>query len=306
MASLVSKFGNNTPTPATEDLLKDFKLHFTRHVTGTEDRRGHSGIFCDYESGEWNYRQFMAWVNSHLLSFALTPREISDLNDSNAPEKLERAASNVYGRKNKIERRGEIGELILHGLVRDIFGTKPLISKIYFKTAPGETVKGADCVHVIELDGEIDSLWLGEAKFYKNGTKGITAAVASVKDMLTRFSDRQEFVTIRHHLDNSDLIAEKAESLLSDATSLDKIRAKITMPILVTYESPITIKHTVDSEQFRSELAQEIEPFITQYLNETSSIEEVELHIFFMPLKNKKDLVELFDKYIDKKRSVEI
>lgn len=300
------KSEDNRSTLPTDGIIGDFRLNFTRHVTGTENRRGHTGVFCDYESGEWNYRQFIAWISSHLLSFALTPREILDLSDSNASEKLERAAGNVYGRKNKIERRGEIGELILHGLVRDIFKTKPLISKIYFKTAPGEAVKGADCVHVIESAGEIDSLWLGEAKFYKDGTKGVTAAVSSVIDMLTRFNDRQEFVTIKHHLDGSDPIAKKAEMLLSDSSSLDKIKAKIVVPILVTYESPTTLKHSTDSEQFRSELAQEIGPFIAQYLDETSSIKEVELHIFFMPLKNKKALVELFDKYIDKKRSIEI
>ena len=306
MNSLSPDNENFESTPTSDGILTGFTLNFTRHVTGTANKRGHSGVFCDYETGDWNYRQFISWINSHLMSFALSPREIADLNDSNAPDKLERAASNVYGRKNKIERRGEIGELILHGLVRDVFDTKPLISKLYFKTAPGETVKGADCVHVIEVAGEIDSLWLGEAKFYKNGSKGVTAAVDSVKDMLTRFKDKQEFVTIRHHLDNSDPIAKKAELLLSDATSLDKIKAKITVPILVTYESAVTQKHTVDSEQFRLELAEEIEPFITQYLSETSSIQEVELHIFFMPLKNKKALVGLFDQFIEKKRAIEI
>ncbi len=289
-----------------EAILGSFKLNFTHHAPTPANKRGHSGVFCDYESGDWNYRQFVSWISEHIMSFALSPKELVDLGDRNITEKIERAASNVYGRKNKIERRGEIGELILHGLVRDIFGTKPLISKLYFKTAPGETVKGADCVHVVEVDGEIESLWLGEAKFYKDGDAGVTAAVASVKDMLMRFKDRQEFVVIRNHLDGSDPIMQKAEQLLSDAVSLDKIKAKITIPILVTYESEVTQRHTADSSTFREELGEEIAPFISKYIEDAADVEEVELHIFLMPLKNKADLVSLFDRYIDGKRAIEI
>lgn len=302
----VSDTGVMTDVDIDEVISRSFKLNFTHHSPSPTNKRGHSGVFCDYESGDWNYRQFVSWINEHIMSFALSPKELVDLGDRNVAEKMERAASNVYGRKNKVERRGEIGELILHGLVRDVFGTKPLISKLYFKTAPGETVKGADCVHIVEVDEEIESLWLGEAKFYRDGNAGVEAAVASVKDMLTRFKDRQEFVVIRNHLDGSDPIMQKAEQLLSDAVSLDKIRAKITIPILVTYESEVTQRHTADSDTFRRELRAELMPFISKYIEDTADIEEVELHIFLMPLKSKADLVGLFDRYVDGKRAIEI
>lgn len=291
---------------SSEGSLTSFKLHFTHHTAHPSDKRGNSGVFCDYENGDWNYRQFFAWISEHLVSFALSPKELKDLGDRNSIEKIERAASNVYGRKNKIALRGEIGELILHGLARDVFGTKPLISKLYFKTAPGDTVKGADCVHIIEVDGEIESLWLGEAKFYKDGSKGVAKAVDSVKDMLNRLKDRQEFIVIRNHLDGSDPIMAKAEQLLSDAVSLDKIKAKITIPILVTYESGVISSHTSDSALFRQQLAEEVSPFIDSYLKNTVEIDEVELHIFVMPLKNKTNLVDMFDRYVDHKRAIEI
>lgn len=296
------------PTSKYRGVFDNFKLQYSLHADiDTKDGRGYTGVFCDYESGEWNYRQFIAWIAEHLPSFALTPEEFTDLNDRNMLEKLERAAGIIYGRKNIVDRRGEFGELILHGLIRDIYQTTPLISKIFYKTGVGETVKGADCVHVIEKDGEIDSLWLGEAKFYKDGNAGLTEAVKSVEDMLNRLANREEFLTIRHHLkDSTASISKKAEELLSDATSLDKIKAKICVPMLVTYDSDVTNAHIADTSVFRQELNTELQPFIEKYLSKTTGIKEVDVHIFFMPLKSKKRLVEILDTFIDRKRSIEL
>jgi len=295
------------PVYRYEGSFKNFKLQYTLHENIGSGQHGHTGIFCDYESSDWNYSQFISWFSEHLPSFALTPQEFSDLNDRNMIEKLERAAAMLYSRKHKVDRRGEFGELILHGLIRDIYQTTPLISKIYYKSAPGETVKGADCVHVIEKDGEVDSLWLGEAKFYSDGSEGLREAVASVQAMLTRLENKEEFITIKHHLkDSQSAIARKAEELLSDAVSLDKIKAKLCIPILVTYESSVTQKHSADSDLFREQLNAEIEPLIRSFLEKTRGIKEVDVHIFFMPLKDKAKLIEILDTFVDKKRSIQI
>jgi len=292
-------------TPRYRGGFDNFKLQYTLHADIGGKTHGYTGIFCDFESGEWNYPQFIAWFSEHLPSFALTPEEFIDLNDRNMIEKLERAASMLYGKKHLVEQRGEFGELVLHGLIRDIYGTTPLISKIYYKTAPGETVKGADCVHVIEKGDEIDSLWLGEAKFYADGTDGLTKAIKSVKDMLRRLADREEFIAVKHHLNgNSSSIAKKAEELLSSAVSLDKIKAKICIPILVTYDSSVTNSHNSDTMLFRHELDIEIQPYIKSFLSRMSAITEVDVHIFFMPLKSKDELVKRLDTYIDRKRAL--
>ena len=292
-------------SPRYEGSFTSFKLQYSLHKDLGDGDHGHTAVFCDYEEGEWNYRQFVSWFSEHLPSFALTPEELSDVSDRNMIEKLERSAALMYGKKHKVDRRGEFGELILHGLIRDIYKTTPLISKIYYKTAPGDTVKGADCVHLIEKNSDVDSIWLGEAKFYTNAKEGLAEAVKSVKDMLGRLSGREEFIVIKHHLKgNQASIARKAEELLSDAVSLDKIKAKICVPILVTYESDVVSTHTTDGSIFRNQLRAEIEPFIKSYLDKISSVKEVDVHVFLMPLKSKERLISTLDAFIDKKRSL--
>src|SRR5690606_10723932 len=132
----------------------------------------------------------------------------NSISDRNITDKLERAAAIFFDKRPKEgtkDTRGEVGELILHGILRDIYTTTPFISKIYYKTSPGDPVKGADVVHaIITENGEVDSLWLGEAKFYQDGSDGIYAAVKSISDMILRFKDRKEFIFIRHHLDQDD------------------------------------------------------------------------------------------------------
>ncbi len=284
--------------------FETLQLHYANHKDVGDDKRGHTAVYCGYDSGEWNYRQFFNWINDHLMSFALNSKEIRSLTDRTANDQIERAANNVYASRHNPERRGELAELILHGLIRDIYKTTPLISKIYRKTAVGDTVKGADCVHVIEIDGELDSLWLGEAKFKTDAVEGIRLAIASVSEMVEQLSNWEEFVVIKQHLDDELSVSSKVETLLSKATSLDNIKARICIPILVTYESGATGLHTRHDEGFIAALKGEIEPLITKFLDKASGIEDVDVHMFFMPIKTKKDLITLFDRYLDKKRAM--
>ncbi len=292
--------------PRFTGVFDDFKLKYISHKDVDDSRRGQTGVFVDYEEGDWNYRQFVTWFGEHLPAFALTPSEYAALTDRGLNDKLERAAGIFFDKRPKgpYDTRGEIGELILHGVIRDIYQTTPLISKIYYKTAPGDPVKGADTVHAIILDGEVDSLWLGEAKFYRDSADGIAAAVKSISDMLERLKNRKEFMFIRHHLDKDDPNAAAVESLISDATSLDEIKPKLCIPVLVTYESSVTGAHTKISADFLTELEKELEPLFADFYKKTESIDEVDVHIFFMPMKDKDQLLKIVDTFIDNRKSI--
>ncbi|MDN5274650.1 MAG: hypothetical protein JWP06_551 [Candidatus Saccharibacteria bacterium] len=297
---------NDDSSPRFIGQFDDFKLKYSSHRDVDGTKRGQTGIYVDYESGEWNYRQFITWFGEHLPSFALTPSELSVISDRGLTDKLERAAGIFFDKrpKGKYDTRGEVGELILHGVMRDIYATTPLISKIYYKTAPGDPVKGADAVHAIIKDGEVDSLWLGEAKFYMDSAKGISAAVASITGMIDRLKDRKEFIFIRHHLDKDDSNREKVEKLISNAVSLDEIKAKICVPVLVTYESPVTKAHNAVNAQFIEQLDAELAPLFDSFFKQVEGINEIDIHIFFMPLKDKATLVATVDKFIDGKKSI--
>jgi hypothetical protein len=86
-------------------------------------------------------------------------------------EKLKDAANTIY-KTPRYKKRGEFGELILHLLLRDYFGTIPLISTIYFRDSVNVPAHGFDGVHIIDTT-KIKKLVLGESKLYTSGEAGI-------------------------------------------------------------------------------------------------------------------------------------
>lgn len=107
-----------------------------------------TGLCVGYEDGNWRTEQLVNHAIEWLPEFALRTGEYLDTTNANVVERLRRAAQRVYTSK-KYSRRGEFGELFLHIAIRQIFGSIPAISKIFYKTAENETVKGFDSVHVV-------------------------------------------------------------------------------------------------------------------------------------------------------------
>jgi hypothetical protein len=124
-------------------------------------------------------RHLIEW----LPEFALTETEREGVRAHNAVALVGAAARSLYTSHN-YERRGEVGELLLHIVLRQFFGAVPAISKVWFKDAANDTVKGFDAVHVVASESLLE-LWLGEVKFYSDvassaGSKGLSVAPSEV------------------------------------------------------------------------------------------------------------------------------
>ena len=195
-----------------------------------------------FESGAWRLEEWVKHTfRSHLLTFGLSYSEQQNLHAGNAARKMSIAAKQVY-ETEKYQKRGEFGELFLHGILIDFFNAKPAVSKIFYLDTANETAKGFDSVHVV-ADGNEISLWLGESKLYKRGADGVDEAVKSVSAHLRDEYLRGEFLAISNKVDAAWPHAEKLAALLDETRSLDEIIDKIKVPILVTYDSSATTKH---------------------------------------------------------------
>jgi hypothetical protein len=86
---------------------------------------------------------------------------------------------------DKYKRRGEIGELLLPVLCREVFKTYPAITKYFCKDSSKNTLKGFDAVHVVVTEAGLE-LWLGESKFYENIGQAISDAVQDLKSHTKR------------------------------------------------------------------------------------------------------------------------
>lgn len=249
-----------------------------------------------YEVGEWRDRQLASHLMEWLPDFALDPIEAQGLASHNAVALLRRAAHNVYT-SDKYARRGEFGEILLHVLLRQECGTAPAISKVYFKDASNETVKGFDAVHVVGEPDDLE-LWLGEAKFYKDRSNAIRDIASEVEEHLRRDYIRSEFLAITAKLDPGHPHTVALNRLLDPNTSLDQVFARLCIPALITYDSACVNSHTVVddaySTAFEEEAREGFEALIAKLADHTVP-KHVRLHALLVPLKCKAALVQIMD-----------
>ena len=213
-----------------------------------------------------------------------------------------RKAAQLISCSSDNQQAGELGEIILHGLLIDVFGFRPLLSKVYYKTNTQDNVKGFDTVHVAwdEECQTIESLWLGEAKFYKNHHSAIQRAFQSVETFMEAKRLRQEFMVIENYLNKGDEFKEATTSLLNNLRSLDSIEPLICIPILIMYESKVIQNHREESEQFMAEIKAEIEACIMSFSKKLSAsqLERFNIHVFFMPLGQKYNILKAFNQRV--------
>lgn len=254
------------------------------------------GLCAGFEAGQWRAEQLARHTIDWLPEFALTPAEWGTVNHSTAVEMLRRAARTVYTTQ-KFKKRGEFGELLLHIAVRQIYDSLPVISKLYYKTATNETVKGFDAVHVVGPPDAME-LWLGEAKFYTD----IRAAIRDVIGDLQRHSQiawlRDEFMLITNKVDDTWPHAPRLRRLMHPNTTLDEIFTKACVPVFLTYESPCIATHDRADPTYCASLEAEFQAHRATFSSMLASAtlpSALKVHLFLLPMHSKKTLVKHLD-----------
>ena len=193
----------------------------------------------------------------------------------------------------RYERRGEFGEILLHVLLRQHFGTVPAISKIFFKDSRNDTVKGFDAVHVLQGDDGLE-LWLGEVKFYSE----LQRAIKDVCDELAAHTAadylRSEFVAITNKLDDAWGDAAQVRDMLARERSLDEIFTTICIPVLLTYNSDTVGTYTEVSTAYEAAFEAEVGAAWEAFGKRAPPL-PVKVHLFLLPLRDKAELVAEMD-----------
>lgn len=145
----------------------------------TADKLSTELICAGFELGKWRCKPFAFHLAEWLPDYALLSEEL-DLNHANSLLKLHQAAVRVYT-SQKYEKRGEAGEIALHAICRDFFGTIPISPRVFYKSASNDVVKAFDMVHVRFPSTSKLEIWLGESKLYSNGADAIRDAIASIR-----------------------------------------------------------------------------------------------------------------------------
>jgi hypothetical protein len=253
---------------------------------------GLSGLCVGYERDEWRASQFAQHILEWIPEFALKHSELTDINSGNAVQLIRDAAKRVY-ESGKFKNRGEFGELFLHAALREVFDSLPAISKIFYKTARNETVKGFDAVHVVGPPDNLE-LWLGEAKFYSNINDAVNAVVAELKAHTETNYLRDEFLLIKGKIDPSWPHAHVLQELLSENKSLDEVFAKACIAVLLTYDSICLTQHVKCDAEYAAAFEAEVRQHYATFAGKDIP-EEVDIHLFLLPLNTKQKLLECLD-----------
>jgi hypothetical protein len=178
----------------------------------------------------------MDWI----ADYALKEDELL-VHHGNMYVRLREAVARVYTSKN-YERRGEIGEIILHAICRDYFDTIPFAPRVFYLTASNDVVKSFDMVHVRYAGEKAFELWLGEAKFYEDRHEAIQAGLASVSAHIERGFLNNEKLLLGPQVSKSIPLYQEIRDLLSVQTSLDSLFNTAVFPICIACDSKTTAK----------------------------------------------------------------
>jgi Arc/MetJ-type ribon-helix-helix transcriptional regulator len=247
------------------------------------------GLCAGYERGSWRRKALGNWLFTHLLEFAFRFSDLKDLNSATADQMLVEAARRVY-LSEKYKSRGEFGELLLHAVLRSHFNSHFAASKIFYKSADNDTVKGYDCVHVVDTYDGLE-LWFGEAKLYTSASDAIRDAI----DELARHAGtdylRREFALVQGKLDGP--YAEQIRRMTAPEVSLDDIFSSLRVPLLITYDSKVVNSHGEASDDYKQQIEAEIRRWHSKFVDKGQALPaELVVHVILVPLKSRADLTK--------------
>jgi len=259
------------------------------------------GVCAGFESGKWRSDQLSRYLMEWLPEFSLSYTERRSINDTNSVAQIRKAAQVVYD-TDKYDKRGEFGELLLHVLMREVIGTEPAISKIFFKDAINSTVKGFDAVHVLDTPNGLE-LWIGEVKFYKSLSKAIADVVPELEAHFRDDYLRKEFILITGKLDPNWSSTALLTDLLHRNRSLDEVVSSIVVPVLLTYDSTTTKEFTELSQEYIAAIEAELLINHQKFVNK-NTLKKIRIELFLFPMASKKELLILLNKRLQAARDI--
>jgi hypothetical protein len=295
-SSSVSSAAVRAPIPTIKKSSAMPEQFFTIVVDDLARRPGFTSICAGFEEGEWRVDALAKCLFDSLPDFCLRYSEYSGINFENAFARLVSAAKKIY-QTDKYKNRGEFGELLLHVALKQLAGTVPAISKLYFKDSSNHTVKGFDAVHVVPGERGLQ-LWLGEVKFYQDIYGAIKDVCEELELHFGRTYLRNEFLFVGSKIDDVWPHAKALRALLDENKSLDEIFDVVVCPVLLTYDSPTTAAHTKNTQAYLDALRLEVERHYASF-QAKNKLTKVEVRLILFPLQEKRRLVDALHRKLE-------
>ena len=292
-----------------EILVNDLFLNInTNHSLKPLDNKYVLSIINDFEDGKWRFKKFQNFVWDNIAETSLSQQERNSLL-SQSHSQLAASARNLRltDKDKDISKGSELAEIVLYGIMKHHYGALPVVPKIFYKQNSQDNAKGADSVHIVIEGKDSFSLWFGEAKFYNNIEDArLPAIIESVGNSLgtDKLKKENSIITNISDLDllgiDSKLLHIIKESL-SNKNSIDDLKMKINIPILLLHECDITKNSSCLSTSYRKDIADYHKDRANSYfakqiakLGNMYRYSDVKFHIILFPVPCKKTIVDRF------------
>lgn len=251
-----------------------------------------SAIYCaGFELAIWRCDALADHLIEWIADYALQEDELR-VHHGNMYVRLKEAAARIYS-SAIYARRGEIGEIALHAICREFFGTIPFAPRVFYLTSSNDVVKSFDMVHVRYSDSGPE-LWLGEAKFYEDGVEGARAAVKSLTDHLDQGFLQNEKLILGPQVSKNIPDYQRIRDLLSVQTSLDELFKTAIFPIGIASDSAATSSAISICEEYASALHLEVAE-MSKVIAASGLPNNVRIVLIHLPLGSKRKLADAFD-----------
>lgn len=295
---------------AFEVLVDDHYLNlFKDTLLVSVDNKTVLSLANDFEDEKWRRENFENFIWDNIALTALSAKERDKL-ACKSGSTLREAAKNLRltDKESDIGQGSELAEIVLYGIMCHYYQALPVVPKIFYKQNAQDNAKGADSVHIVLESDDDFSLWFGEAKFYNSIENArLSSIVESVENSLKteKLKKENSIITntmdIDHLVENKDLAA-KIKQALSPDNSMDNIKPRLHIPILLLHECTLTAEAKAMDDEYRQKLrdyhldraAAYFKRQIQALSNKVAKYSSIKFHIILLPVPDRKELVERF------------
>lgn len=265
-------------------------------------------LINDFEDGNWRYTKFQRFIWDNIAETSLSYKERESLVGEPQTTLATAARSlRLTDKQDDISKGSELAEIVLYGLMKHHYKALPVVPKIFYKQNPQDNAKGADSVHIV-IEGDNDfSIWFGEAKFYNSiedarldkvidsvGNSIQTDKLRKENSIITNVSDIDYLIT-------NEQIRNNIKILLSQNASMDILKSKLHIPILLLHECTKTQNAKRLSPEYKNEIVayhkNRAESYFRKQINKlghTYGYSEITFHLILFPIPCKKTIVDKF------------
>lgn len=299
--------------------IKNFDIVVNTCMTDIESRSKKSdfdendfllSVVNGFEDGKWREDLFRQFVMNNIAQTGLSAEERENICTVDPYTQITRSIKNLRLVDSENGQGSEIAEIVLYGIMRYHYHALPVVPKIFYKQNSNDNAKGADSVHVVIDEDNMDfTLWFGEAKFFNDITDDrLYNPISSVFEMLNTEKIKKEnsIITnikdLEYVIDNPDIRKKVKEVLCHDA-AIDEVKKRLHIPIMLLHECNITQGATELSHEYLEKIKQyhlnRAERFFMSHNNKQKKVgiygfENITFHLILFPVPNKEKIVNWF------------